>query len=233
MINKAYTQETNNLSTCGASDVFPVGPELLHLNKYFFYFKLIFVLFLFILNIYLLFYSDESLNDSSLQQDDILELTKDININANKNKELIDEVNSILDVPSLDSSNNPTNNFQKQDEIITPSLQLEESKDIKKSNIFNFDNFDEWFNNLDVVKQLSFSLLLTHGVVISALTNIIFVYYGNILIDKFNLETRYPKLKKIIEYRNKFSQFYFLNSCFIILIVSVTYISFAIVQLSS
>ena len=204
MINKAYTQETNNLSTCGASDVFPVGPELLHLNKYFFYFKLIFVLFLFILNIYLLFYSDESLNDSSLQQDEILELTKDIN-----------------------------NNFQKQDEIITPSLQLEQSKDIKKSNIFNFDNFDEWFNNLDVVKQLSFSLLLTHGVVISSLTNIIFVYYGNILIDKFNLETRYPKLKKIIEYRNKFSQFYFLNSCFIILIVSVTYISFAIVQLSS
>ena len=163
----------------------------------------------------------------------INKLTKDININANKNKELIDEVNSILDVPSLDSSNNPTNNFQKQDEIITPSLQLEESKDIKKSNIFNFDNFDEWFNNLDVVKQLSFSLLLTHGVVISALTNIIFVYYGNILIDKFNLETRYPKLKKIIEYRNKFSQFYFLNSCFIIFIVSVTYISFAIVQLSS
>ena len=201
MINTAYTQETNNLSTCGASDVFPVGPELLHLNKYFFYFKLIFVLFLFILNIYLLFYSDESLNDSSLQQDEILELTKDIN-----------------------------NNFQKQDEIITPSLQLEQSKDIKKSNIFNFD---EWFNNLDVVKQLSFSLLLTHGVVISALTNIIFVYYGNILIDKFNLETRYPKLKKIIEYRNKFSQFYFLNSCFIIFIVSVTYISFAIVQLSS
>ena len=200
LINKILTQQNldNTYSFSNELDY------LVHLGKYIFYFKFIFILFLFILNIYLLFYSDESLNDSSLQQDDILELTKDIN-----------------------------NNFQKQDEIITPSLHLEQSKDIKKSNIFNFDNFDEWFNNLDVVKQLSFSLLLTHGVVISALTNIIFVYYGNILIDKFNLETRYPKLKKIIEYRNKFSQFYFLNSCFIILIVSVTYISFAIVQLSS
>ena len=65
LINKILTQQNldNTYSFSNELDY------LVHLGKYIFYFKFIFILFLFILNIYLLFYSDESLNDSSLQQD--------------------------------------------------------------------------------------------------------------------------------------------------------------------
>ena len=114
----------------------------------------------------------------------------------------------------------------KSDEV----LKIE---DIKKSSIINLDSSEDWFNNLTVIKQIAATLILSHTILISALINIIFIYYGDFLIEKYNLKERYPKLNKIIEYRRKFSKFYFLNSCFFIFIISIVYISFGISILST
>lgn len=158
--------------------------------------------------------------------------------NITKNEDLLKEVSKYIDTPSsnpeqesLDPSPQP-----KAGEDLTKSTEGKDAiikdEDIKKSSFFNIDNFEDWFNNLSAIKQLSFSLLVSQGIVLSALTNIIFIHYGNYIISKFNLEQRFPKLKIIIEYRNKFSKFYFINSCFVIVIISLIYISFAISMLS-
>ena len=362
LINKAYTQETNNLSTCGASGVFPVGPELLHLNKYLFYFKLIFVLFLFILHITFLFSNDPALEESidckesvfsnlrqvlkeysgifitiagvytaqlnynsavsqdervkeiaktdkhlemceqlEIQQETLLAKIKGSNltlsdasmkfkqilINLSENKtsynevkklgseirsilsklnnsedsnektlltiqlqekgialdnvvktitksaassqELLEEISNIIN--SSQSSNPDENSVE-----VNKSEEIIKNEDIKKSSIFNLwdsGNSEEWFNNLTIIKQIAATLILSHTIAISALINIIFIYYGDFLIKKYNLEERYPKLNKIILYRKKFSQFYFLNSCFFIFIICIVYIFFGISILST
>jgi hypothetical protein len=91
-----------------------------------------------------------------------------------------------------------------------PLLEVEE---IKQSNIINWD----WFDSLNTWGKLAVSLLLTKSVLFASLMGLIFVYYGDVLLTKYNLESRYPKLAKIIKLRRKFSRYYFLLDCLLIL----------------
>ena len=163
------------------------------------------------------------LQEKSLALDNIV---KAIIQSATSSQELLDQISNIINPShSLDMSENPIKG-NKSDEV----LKIE---DIKKSSIINLDSSEDWFNNLTVIKQIAATLILSHTILISALINIIFIYYGDFLIEKYNLKERYPKLNKIIEYRRKFSKFYFLNSCFFIFIISIVYISFGISILST
>jgi hypothetical protein len=64
--------------------------------------------------------------------------------------------------------------------------------------------------------KLSISLLLSKSVVFSSLIGTIFIYYGDILLNKYNLENKYPKLANIIKLRRKFSKYYLLVFCLLV-----------------
>jgi hypothetical protein len=49
---------------------------------------------------------------------------------------------------------------------------------------------------------------------------IIFIFYGTMFLDYLKLESRYPKIAKIIIVRRHFQQFYLILNIFIILVVS-------------
>lgn len=83
-------------------------------------------------------------------------------------------------------------------------------------------------NELNLIKQLAVSLLIGHGLILSIVVNILFIQLGDKFISKFNLEEKYPRIKRVIEYRKKFQKFYIINSIFLIVITSIIYISFAI-----
>jgi hypothetical protein len=90
--------------------------------------------------------------------------------------------------------------------------------DDNKNNLISFNIFNI-FESLDPLDRIALSLLLLSQVIFSALVSIIFIFYGEYLIIKFDLERKYPRLAKFIQLRRKFQQYYLLFS--ILIIVSV------------
>ena len=80
------------------------------------------------------------------------------------------------------------------------------------------DLFDK-FNHLSAMEQLCISLLLGNAVLFSMLINIISLYYGNYLINKFNLVEKYPKLYYFIQYRKKLERYYYIYSVIMALLI--------------
>jgi NADH-ubiquinone oxidoreductase chain 6 len=120
------------------------------------------------------------------------------------------------------TSSNPNSNSN-------PATAVVFDKDIdktKKSSILDLD-FD-WFESLGGIQKLAVSLLLLNSVLFSCLLNIIFIFYGNILINKFNLEVRYPNLAKIIKLRQLYTKYYLILNCLLILAIIIAQVVFSI-----
>jgi len=64
------------------------------------------------------------------------------------------------------------------------------------------------YETLDTIGKLAIGILILKSTLLSALISIIFIYYGDHLINKYNLENRFPKLAGIIKFRRKFSTYY-------------------------
>jgi hypothetical protein len=108
------------------------------------------------------------------------------------------------------------------------------ANDLKEANIFNF-NFPyslEWFEGLNGIKKIAVSMILGKSVIFSALISIIFIFYGNILIEKYDLINRYPKLAKLIQLRQKFQKYYFNYYCYLIFSIIVIEVAFALAILT-
>jgi hypothetical protein len=131
------------------------------------------------------------------------------------------EMSSIVSI--IDESNIPSTSKIEEESI-------DNINDLKESSIFNFDifSFMDWFEGLNGIKKIAVSMILGKSVIFSALTSIIFIFYGNILIEKYDLENKYPKLAFIIQLRRKFQNYYFKLNCLFILIVVITEVTFAI-----
>lgn len=135
------------------------------------------------------------------------------------------EINSLIS--NIEISNNPSTSTSVIEEDSTDTLA---TNDIKESSIldFNLFYFMDWFEGLNGIKKIAISMILGKSVIFSALTSIIFIFYGDILIKKYDLENRYPKLAFIIQLRRKFQKVYFKYNCLLILTVIITEVIFAI-----
>lgn len=147
-------------------------------------------------------------------------IKKDIN-------EFSEEVNCLIS--KIDYNDSPVaqeSSTSRTDEDMIYKLD----KGINKSNILNIDLFSmrEWFENLIGIKKIAVCLILGKSVILSALISIIFIFYGNILIEKFDLINKYPKIAKFIELRKKYQKYYFRLYCFLIFIIAITEIIFGI-----
>lgn len=91
--------------------------------------------------------------------------------------------------------------------------------DLHKSSIFNFEFSIEWFQTLLGIQQLAVGIFLGKSVIFSSLVSIVFIFYGDILINKYDITKKYPKLEKIISLRRKYQKYYFNYNCLLILIV--------------
>jgi hypothetical protein len=89
-----------------------------------------------------------------------------------------------------------------------------------------WNDFNVWIQSLDYFHSVAILNIMGLGLILLSLLQIIFIFYGTVLLDYLSLETRYPKLAKIIQLRRTFQQFYlFLNIC-IIAIVSIIMLFF-------
>lgn len=91
---------------------------------------------------------------------------------------------------------------------------------------------DENSEGFTIIKDLCLSLLILNGVIFSCIITIIFSFFGEFLIKRFSLETRFPKIAKIISLRKKFQSYYLKVNIMIILIIASSQILFSIWVLS-
>jgi predicted PurR-regulated permease PerM len=76
-------------------------------------------------------------------------------------------------------------------------------------NISNFlDNFNNYLSSLSTIELGAVAHTLAAVTILLCLLSILSAYYGDRLIIYFNLETRFPKLAKIIRLRRTFQDYY-------------------------
>lgn len=108
---------------------------------------------------------------------------------------------------------------------ITNSKILEALDDLRR----NFTNplgdlindFQNWLNVITYEQNIAIINILGIILIMLSLISIIFIFYGNILLDYLKLEERYPRIAKLIILRRKFQQFYLLINILIISVVSI------------
>ena len=103
---------------------------------------------------------------------------------------------------------------------------LLEAINVKNSSIFHLDEFYKTlaklynkFDTMDGICQLAFSMVIQSTVILSCVYTLIVNLYGGYLLDRFQLESRYPKIAWIIKYRKKISKYYIISNLFLITLV--------------
>lgn len=121
-----------------------------------------------------------------------------------------------------DSNNNDKDNGSDTDFKVPSFLDTETIK----------DTMNNWYSNLSTIQQICFTLIISKGLIFSALVNIILVYFGDYLINRFSLETRYPKLHFLIQLRKKFNRYYLISNTLIIIYVILIEVAFCVAIIS-
>lgn len=113
--------------------------------------------------------------------------------------ELSDKYNTILEIIKK-SGGNEGNNFLDYNII---------------------ESLNNYISSLTPIEILSFMHICGSIVILFSLFSILTIFYGEFFIQKFTLETRYPKLAKFIQLRRKFQQFYLLTQILTILAILI------------
>lgn len=147
------------------------------------------------------------------------------------------ESNKVL--VASESNANTFENFRKEmGELIsnssfaTKSNELEKFIDDIKDMKFMENNpiselifeFNKYLSTLSVYELCILMNVFLCIFIFTCLISILFAFYGNYFISKFNLEEKYPKFRKIIRLRVQFQQYYIiLNSLAITLALSLQF----------
>lgn len=98
-----------------------------------------------------------------------------------------------------------------------------------KNDLFGFihdflDWYKEFLSNLSVEQLGCLSNIIGFSIILVAVNSIIFIYFGNNIINYFNLESKYPKLAKIIKIRRRILDKYIKFQIVYIYVTSIIFI---------
>ena len=84
---------------------------------------------------------------------------------------------------------------------------------VKKSDTFDWFNdliekYQSFLNNLSLDQIVALFNIICEIMILMALTSICILLIGDFLINKFNLDTRYPRLSKYIRMKEKLNKYY-------------------------
>jgi len=113
-----------------------------------------------------------------------------------------------------------------------------EFKDLDKNSV-TLDEADlvassinEKMDNLNILGQVAVAFLILNYAILNCVISIVSIFFGNYLLTKYNIETKYPKLGKFIALRRKFQSYYLIFSISGIVIVCLIQIIFFIFVLT-
>jgi hypothetical protein len=139
----------------------------------------------------------------------------------------------------MEKNKNDYSNNLKKDNITdshdeVTNTVIKSPLDKLEISIYEFirDIRDNWYDNLNKLQQLCVSLLILNGVIFACVVNICLSLFGEYLINRFSLETRFPKLSKLIILRKKFQRYYLKFNLLVIILVVLTEMLFSIAVIS-
>lgn len=71
------------------------------------------------------------------------------------------------------------------------------------------NDYLNFLSSLDLNDSLHFFNCINSFLLLSLLYSYLVAKYGNYLIDRFNLEVRFPKISRLIKMRSKLQKYYF------------------------
>lgn len=112
--------------------------------------------------------------------------------------------------------------FTKEEIEIENSAYNDEN--IKNSSIIFLDSKDlsDYWNKFEAsngITQLTYTLLLSNSLILTCVFGTIIFLYGNYLLERFQIEEKYPKLAILIKYRRKVSKYYIVSNFVVIILV--------------
>lgn len=146
-----------------------------------------------------------SINDSTIEMKKHLD----------KAKELLNKKNDIESITTNDINSNSDLQYQlSQIEVNwnkVVNFAEEFKKDIDKNhflpNNYTFD-VSNLYKNISNDQLGGIGLIFFSQVILASAISIVFVFFGEYLIQRYNLEVKYPKLAKFIQLRRKFQKYY-------------------------
>ena len=127
-------------------------------------------------------------------------------------------------------------NIQNSVDKVHEAIKSIPSLNSNSNNKLNFDfNIDSYYNYLDTL-TLSEELALIHILFAILYLLIAFeffsIFFGNEIINYFDLENKYPSLSNIIKLRRKFQRYYLIINIGLILFIVLVQIIFSVAVLN-
>ena len=100
-------------------------------------------------------------------------------------------------------------------------------ENIKKGSLLPADLLEKLidnFSSLNGLGQLVVISLLSNSIILICIISIVYTIFGDYLINRFNLEEKYPSLSKIIRLRTKFQKYYLISNITIIILMCLVQI---------
>ena len=127
----------------------------------------------------------------------------------------IEEKNGVYTLKETIGEDKIRETFITEAKKINSDFNPEWRPNIDKNAIINYEDIKHFYNNfkeniqsLNDDQLVAFINLMLCPIYFFSFTTLISIFFGNFLINHFNLEVKYPALAKIIKYRRNFQRYY-------------------------
>ena len=147
----------------------------------------------------------DKVNQSTLELKKVLDILKDTSIPL---EEKLNKINEIL--PNINEHIDNLEEFHNNLDTLNKTIELFNTKNGSNfiDSIYEFmKSFDHFIGSLDLIHQLTIVHMFACICLIFSLFSLIAILYGDYLIRRFDLETKYPKLAKWIQLRRKLQNY--------------------------
>jgi hypothetical protein len=128
-----------------------------------------------------------------------------INENVENSNTILDELTDINQ--TFKNSNNQLNSYV---EVIEKYVNSKNNNNFTDSFMNLIHDLNNIINSMTLEQNLAFINISASFFILFSMFSILFIFYGDYLIIKLNLETKFPRLAKLIQLRRKFQHFYIL-----------------------
>ena len=93
-------------------------------------------------------------------------------------------------------------------------------------NILDYiQSYSDFLQNLTFEQQIILFNFLCSILLLSYIVSILIIFYSNYLIERFDLEKRYPRIAIYLRYRAKFQKYYYYWNIICIMIILIVMLS--------
>ncbi|SRR6266576_5039148 len=161
-------------------------------------------------------------NESNSKLENIIR--KSFENNDNKIEILNSKVNQLIETKSYEENTIIEINNSMKDINKDLTEVIDKIDETLRSSIIDADIINtmiSYINSLNYFQSLAISHLFLIILISILLIDLMTIYFGDYLIEKFNIKSKYPRIHKFIQLRRKFQRFYLILDLTIIFIMLI------------